>query len=167
MGDFDETFKKRLSWKVRKLGFLLDRIAAQTLEEQLRISLAQFRLLMLLRRHGDVSQKAIASFHGLTEAAISRQVDVLMRKGFITRRVNPANRRERLLGLTRKGTAETDKARQLLHAEVDPLFDVLSSVERAQFMKSIDRLLGAIWKDGSRWWCRPRSEKRTSKPSIR
>lgn len=163
MRELAEKLKKSPSWKVRKLGFLFDRIAAQTLEEKLEIPFAQFKLLMVLRRHGAVAQKAIARFHGMTEAAISRQVEPLRRQKLVTTRVNPDNRRVHLLTLTDRGKAQTDKALRLLDEKFTVLFRVLKPREKAQFTATIDRLLAAIWQERGRWFCGPRAVEKYSK----
>jgi DNA-binding MarR family transcriptional regulator len=147
-----------LSWKLYKLTFLMGRLAEQTLADQADLTFGQFKLLMALRRHGQISQKTVAKFHGLTEAAVSRKIQELVKQKLITRVANPINRREHLLSLTPKGEKQATKAHDTLSRKFESLFSVLGS-NRTQFQLMLDALLGAIWEKNHRIFCGPSSEK--------
>jgi DNA-binding MarR family transcriptional regulator len=139
--------------KIRKLGFLMDRLADQTLRESANLSFAQFRILRMLMHAGALSQKAIASWHGLTDAAVSRQVDDLVKEKLVIRQINPANRREHILMLTPTGTRQAEKAKLVLGKKFNGLFSVLPVRERRQLETSLERLLEAIWEEHGRVLC--------------
>ncbi len=148
-----------LSQKFHKLTFLLDRIADQTLADGPGLTFGQYRLLMALHHRRALSQKKVAQFHGLTEAAVSRTIDVLVKRKFIVRQSNPTNRREHLILLTPSGERHALKAHKILTARFAKLYEVLSPSERDALLSLLQKLLGGIWEEGKKVMCglRPRT----------
>lgn len=137
--------QQRTLIKLHKLTFLIDRMADHALAKRSHITLGQFRLLMALRYHRALSQKNVAQFHGLTEAAISRVVETLVKSKSIIRQSNPTNRREHILLLTPAGERQVNSAIKTLSHTFERLFTVLKPAEQRQFDAVLDRLLGTIW----------------------
>jgi DNA-binding MarR family transcriptional regulator len=78
--------------------------------ERLELSFSQIKTLQLL---GDsdapVSLKAVSDKLGLSLPAISRAVDGLVKRGFVTRREDQQDRRSKLVALTPKGRRRIDE----------------------------------------------------------
>lgn len=157
-----ENSTKDISIRLHKLTFLMDRLAEQTLRDGADLTFAQYRMLMALKRFGAIPQNRVAAFHGLTQAAVSRKIDELVGHKLVARVPNPANRREHILTLTKQGDARSAKAHRVLHVTFAKLYGVLSSAEQEALRKTLTRLLGAIWEDGKRMRCGPRSEKQAA-----
>lgn len=97
------------------LGFTPYRLAeaARRLSEELArkyrdrfgISVAEWRVLAHLAHAGDVSVRDIEARVGLEKSQVSRAASRLETAGYLTKRVNPADRRLLHLSLTAKGRA--------------------------------------------------------------
>lgn len=73
------------------------------LEKRHRISVNEFRLLMLIGRLGVTASHALAEMTGVNAMAVSRAVSTLRRHGRIVVQVDPENRRRKILRLTPEG----------------------------------------------------------------
>lgn len=69
------------------------------------LSIAQFRLLLFVRRHTGTSLAPLAEHLGTSPAAASQQVERLVRAGLVTRVQNSQERRRLELSLTDAGVA--------------------------------------------------------------
>lgn len=67
------------------------------------ITLAQFRLLVVLRGTGRANVSVVADHLGVNPSAVTRMVDRLVAVDLVNRQVNPASRRELVLDLTAEG----------------------------------------------------------------
>jgi DNA-binding MarR family transcriptional regulator len=67
------------------------------------LTLSQFKILMLLARHGNVSGGELARLLGVGLAALSGMIDRLVQQDLVTRTEDLRDRRVRRIGLTRKG----------------------------------------------------------------
>lgn len=88
---------------LQHIGTILERQFDQALLEQLGIGTSQYRILLALEAHPDMSQKRLAANLGQTEASISRQARILQSKMLISTQIHPHSRRERVTNLTPKG----------------------------------------------------------------
>ncbi len=71
------------------------------------VSLAQFRALVVMRR-GSLNLNGLADELGVNSSTAMRSVDKLAAAGLVSRRENPANRREVTLELTGDGARLVD-----------------------------------------------------------
>lgn len=67
------------------------------------VTLAQFRTLVVLQAHGQINLGRLAELLDVTSSTALRMIDRLLAAELVTRRENPDNRREVLLGLTGAG----------------------------------------------------------------
>ena len=67
------------------------------------LTLSQFKILMLLSRHGNVSGGELARLLGIGLAALSGMVDRLVQQDLVVRSEDLHDRRVRRIGLSRKG----------------------------------------------------------------
>lgn len=68
-----------------------------------RVTLPQFRLLVVLSTHGSAKLVVLAERLGVNPSTAMRMMDRLVSAGLADRQVNPSNRRETLLQLTDEG----------------------------------------------------------------
>ncbi len=66
-----------------KSVFLINKVAGHLIQKNRKITLSQFKILTALKMHSGIIQKHIASFLGITEAAVSRQIDILESKKMV------------------------------------------------------------------------------------
>ncbi|MGW3349795.1 MarR family winged helix-turn-helix transcriptional regulator [Nonomuraea rubra] len=88
---------------------LLVAIAARSLAAvQDRVTLPQFRMLVVLSAHGETKLVTMADALAVNSSTASRMADRLATAGLIVREVNPHNRRETLMRLTPEGRRLVD-----------------------------------------------------------
>ncbi len=99
---------------LHQLSAMFSRESDQILQEQLGIGLSQFKILETLVENSAMQQRHIAVQLGQTEASISRQINLMERKGLIESMRNPVNRREHITSLTQRGERLTEAAERIL-----------------------------------------------------
>lgn len=100
--DLDEACARRV---LEVVPAIMRHIAAgvhQELEDGRWLTMGQFRLLHLIQK-GVRSVSDLARCQSVSQATISRQVDGLVQKGFVTRRPDPTDRRVVHLALSERG----------------------------------------------------------------
>jgi len=98
------------------------------------LTLSQFKILMLLARHGNVSGGELAGLLGIGLAALSGMIDRLVQQDLVSRTEDLRDRRVRRIGLTKKGAeligsilnAGEAKMRQLLSRLSDEELEVVA-----------------------------------------
>lgn len=120
--------------------------SAELLEAELRRNLSplgiqprQARVIEALGRMGPVSQSDLASAFSVTPASMSTMTDRLLAAGYITRAVDPASRRQNVLGLTDKGRRLLDGIGEAWTAVDDAISSALGA-EAAAFFAQARRL---------------------------
>lgn len=126
-----------LGYLLNHLAFVLGRQSDQVLQERLGLGFSQFKIMMVLRTNPHVQQKEIAERLGQTEASISRQIKLLLKRGLLQTVKRPENRREHITTLTAKGERFTDEALDILNTYHAPVFEQLSDKQRAQLVESL------------------------------
>jgi len=135
---------KAIVMKLHKLTFLLDKLSAIQLQKKADLSFPQFLMLMAIRRRPNLSQREIAEFHGVTEAAVSRQIELLMKRQFVARHQDRDNRRRHVLSLTSAGERKLDRANVMLDRTFDQLFDTLGEKGKETFIATLQRVLETL-----------------------
>lgn len=127
-----------------QIGYLLQHLSAtlakqsdQLLMERLGIGFSQFKIMKIVQKHPQVTQRTIAEQLGQTEASISRQVKLLQDKGLIQVVVAPENRRERHSALTPKGMRLVDEVFRVLTESYAPMFAELGDKRQKQLVESL------------------------------
>ena len=67
------------------------------------VTLTQFRTLVVLDNHDEINLNTLADLLSVTSSTAMRMINRLLTSGMVTRRDNPTNRREVLLGVTDEG----------------------------------------------------------------
>lgn len=139
-----KNFSDAIAYKIHKAVFVMDKVADSTLQNKLDITLSQFLILMAIEHHTNVSQIEIANFLELTQAAVSRQIEVLRNKKLITISQNEENRRENILHPTSLGQKLFREAGKILDETFENLYKVMNNSEKEQLEKSLDKLLFSV-----------------------
>ena len=100
------------------------------------LTVSQFKILMLLARHGSVSGSELAGLLGIGPAALSGMIDRLVLQDLVIRAEDPHDRRVRRIMLSKKGSALItsifNAGEEKLHALLSRLSDQeLAVVARA------------------------------------
>lgn len=83
-----------------------------------RVTLPQFRLLVVLASHGETKLVTLADSLAVNPSTAMRMVDRLVATGLVSRRVNPSSRREVVLRLTGAGQQIVDDVTRRRHREI-------------------------------------------------
>lgn len=129
---------------LHKVSVALDRTSDQVLQERLGIGLAQFRVLLFLLQNDGAKQAAIAENLSQTEASISRQVKILQEKKLAVVRRNVSSRRDRLVFLTQKGAATSQRSLIILNEYHAPMFDNIGQKQQEELVKTLQIINGYV-----------------------
>lgn len=108
------------------------------------LTLSQFLVLNSVVQNPNITQIQIANFLEVTQAAVSRQIEVLKNKKLISISENPENRREHLLFPTSLGKEIFTKASDILHDSFNKLYSVMNDKEKENLEKGLDKLLFSV-----------------------
>lgn len=112
---------------------------------------ATWRPLIHLAEIGDgVTQKTLAFALGLDTSSLVRLIDILVARGLVERRIDPQDRRARLIHLTEDGRSVVERLRAILSAAEEPLLADLDDHQIESMLGvlgEIDRRLLALEAD--------------------
>ena len=134
-----------ITYNLHKVTFLMDKIGGAILEKELGLTLSQFRILMAIDK-GEVCQSHIAKFWEMTEAAISRQIDILLERDLIKSEENEENRRKNNLELTKLGKNILKKSFQALDKTYEAFYSQLDQNDRERLMNDLKKILSEVCK---------------------
>jgi len=97
---------------------IMRRLRARMRREMPDLTMPQFRSLVFIEAHRGCALRALAEHLGITPATSSVLVDRLVRRGWVSRATDAANRRQIRLNLTPRGTARLDAARAAARREI-------------------------------------------------
>lgn len=83
-----------------------------------RVTMPQFRMLVLLAGHGETKLVTMAELLNVNSSTAMRMADRLSQAGLIVREVNPQNRRENLMRLTGEGRRIVDEVTERRSEEI-------------------------------------------------
>jgi DNA-binding MarR family transcriptional regulator len=102
-----------------------------------RVTLPQFRLLVLLATHGETNLVTLADRLVVNPSTALRMVDRLAYAGLVSRRVNPVSRRETLLRLTDAGQQIVDEVTARRRAEIAAIITRMSPKDRVGLVRAL------------------------------
>ena len=103
----------------------------------------EFGVMVRLHDTPDLDQNSLAQWMALDRTSISALVFRLEQQGLIERAVNGADRRARVLRLTRAGRALHDRIRTKAEAAQQRMLSVLAPAERRAFIEMFARVIEA------------------------
>jgi DNA-binding MarR family transcriptional regulator len=144
---------KEITYKIHKAVFLLDKLSDQILQDRLNLGFSQFLVMMVLAGQSKVPQKYVAAQLDQTQAAVSRQIDILADLGYVSRERNPDSRREYVLSLTKSGLKVYRQGFEAIDQRFDKLFDIWSKAEKTNLLSALGKLVREIKARGSEEIC--------------
>lgn len=144
---------KEITYKIHKAVFLLDKMSDQILQDRLNLGFSQFLVMMVLANQSKVPQKFVASQLDQTQAAVSRQIDILADLGYVSRDLNPDSRREYVLSLTKSGQKVYRQGFDAIDERFDKLFTIWSKTEKSNLLTALSKLVMEIKIRGSEEIC--------------
>ncbi|MFK0114298.1 MarR family winged helix-turn-helix transcriptional regulator [Streptomyces sp. NPDC090994] len=117
---------------------LLVAVSARSLAEvEERVTLPQFRMLVVLSTRGTTKLVTLAEQLQVAPSTAMRMVDRLIGAGLVDRRTNPDNRRETLLRLTEEGRRTVDHVTARRRREIATVVRRLAPGQRAALVEAL------------------------------
>ena len=133
-----------LFFKLVRVVNLTARPFIETLARRHRLSLNEWRSMVVLASHGEAAASDIAEHTGLDKMSVSRAVAALQRHGRLLRRPDPADARRTLLRLSAPGRRLFEEIGRSATEREGQLFGRLGAAELAQLDATMDRLIEAL-----------------------
>src|SRR5262249_30509625 len=102
-----------------------------------RVTLAQFRMLVVLATAGEVKLIRLAELLAVNPSTAMRMIDRLTTAGLTKRRINPANRRETLLRLTAAGQQIVDESTARRRADIAAIVSRMPADQRGDLIAAL------------------------------
>jgi DNA-binding MarR family transcriptional regulator len=144
-----ETIAKRRSAPDLELhlGYWLRRVShsvsgefARTLQTR-RTSVAEWVVLCQVKERPGITPGELAEALALTRGAVSKVIDKLEAKNWITGSTKPEDNRVRLLSPTRRGSRVLPELAEIADRNDETFFDVLEADERATLRRLLSKLV--------------------------
>jgi DNA-binding MarR family transcriptional regulator len=100
----------------------------------------QFMLIDLLWNQGEMSQQQLADLMQKDKNSVTKLVDAIEKKGFVTRRQNAQDRRSNTLVLTEKALHLKPEAKQKGISILDHMLSGISEEELRSFLGTLHKL---------------------------
>jgi DNA-binding MarR family transcriptional regulator len=107
------------------------------------VTMSQAKVLYLVQAEPDMRMSDLAGRLGVTLPSISGVVDRLVDQGFITRRDDPADRRQALVRISDAGVDQLERFRELNARQVRALLARLDMADLAVIERALDILAAA------------------------
>lgn len=131
-----------IATNIHRLNTVLGRVADRTLQDSYGYGMSQFKIVWMLYKHSEgVLQTDIAGWLNQTEAAVSRQIRLLHDQDLVAVEVDPDNRRNHIIVLSKSGRLFAQNAMKILLREYEPFFADLSESE----LQNLNQLLEKIF----------------------
>lgn len=138
--------EKKRPIEERLTGML--RFCGKTLHHGMGGKCSQDRILLLLHRHGTVTQRELMDITGLQSGSMSEVVGKIEESGFLRRVKHESDKRNVDVMLTEAGMQEAERVRQRRQALEAMLFAPLSAAEKEQLLGLLTKLTDAWKQDG-------------------
>ncbi|MFJ8953133.1 MarR family winged helix-turn-helix transcriptional regulator [Streptomyces sp. NPDC102381] len=113
-------------------------VSARSLAEvEERVTLAQFRMLVVLSSRGATKLVVLADQLGVAPSTAMRMVDRLIAAGLADRQTNPDNRRENLLRLTDEGRRTVEDVTARRRQEIASIVERLAPQQRTALVDAL------------------------------
>ncbi|MBV2353351.1 MarR family transcriptional regulator [Streptomyces sp. J2-1] len=103
-----------------------------------RVTLPQFRMLVVLATRGATKLVALADLLQVAPSTAMRMVDRLIAAGLAERKGNPDNRRETLLLLTEEGRRTVEHVTARRRSEIAAIVELLRPTERLALVEALN-----------------------------
>jgi DNA-binding MarR family transcriptional regulator len=101
------------------------------------VTLAQFRTLVVLDNHEEINLNTLADLLSVTSSTAMRMINRLLISGMVTRRDNPTNRREVLLGVTDEGRRLVQQVTAKRREEITRIVAVMPETRRDELVMAM------------------------------
>ena len=133
-----------LPYRTARLATALSRALAAQYEQRYDISVAEWRVLVHLTQQTEISVRDIFTRVDMNRARVTRAVQRLVARGYVSKLVNQDDRRLVKLALTKSGTALASELSALAAGFEAEIMAALPDGSRDQLMAQFDLIEAAI-----------------------
>ncbi len=133
-----------LYFKLVRVVNLTARPFVETLARRHRVSLNEWRAMIVVASHPGCAAHEIAEITGLDKMSVSRAIAALDRHGRIVRRPDPQDARRTLLELSAAGKRLYEAIGTGGRARETQLFAGLDAADKARLEALVDRMIAAV-----------------------
>jgi MarR family 2-MHQ and catechol resistance regulon transcriptional repressor len=112
----------------------------EEIAERAHLSLSEFKCLRAFRRDTEMSVKDIAHRMNLTSSRLTRIIDGLVKKRFVTRHIDPNDRRIINVRLTKQGEAVSKKVTNDCTHVYEQVLGILQSKDHDRIIQAVNEL---------------------------
>ena len=130
---FDQAFQKKIAGKLKEL------------------SKNQPMVIKLIGMEGEVMPSTIGKYTGMEKSSLTRMVDDLEKKGIVSRKTDPDDRRKVLVSLTEKGLRYYNYLNKITAEMADDILKFVDEKDVEDFVQSLETMIRILRKmDASR-----------------
>lgn len=129
---------------LHRLEFILQHQSDLALRDSVGVGFGLVQIMQALHRSTSITQRSLAQKMYQTESNVSRQLQVLKRKGLVSISRNKKDKRQREVSLTSKGIKVYVKAERLLSEQYKELLKLMDKREIQTFDKVVGGLLSKL-----------------------
>jgi DNA-binding MarR family transcriptional regulator len=133
-----------LFFKLVRVVNLTSRPFSETIGHANRLSLNEWRVMLLLAHRPGIAAREVALQTGLDKMAVSRALAALVRHGCVVRRGDPADKRRTRLWLSAAGQRAYARIGAPAKEREGRLFSGVSASAQAQMGRTLDRLIATL-----------------------
>lgn len=138
-------YYSEFGYYIHQVVALIDKRGDAMFRSELGIGLRQFTLLRLFEAEREVpSQQLLADRLGIAKSAVSRQIDIARRNGWISVTVSPQSRRQNTLTLTAAGRNLLSRAKVLVEESEITGFGDLPEADVEATIRTLKTLHGKL-----------------------
>ena len=131
-------------FKLVRLVNLTARPFVETLGKAHKLTLNEWRVMLVIASHPCVAAQEVALHTGLDKMSVSRALAGLTRSNRVLRRNDPADKRRGLLTLSAAGRRVYEQIGVGSKAREAQLFAAVSATEQQRLDRTLDRLIGTL-----------------------
>jgi DNA-binding MarR family transcriptional regulator len=128
-------------FKLVRVVNLTARPFSESIGKAHRLSLNEWRVLLVLATHPGVAASEVTALTGLDKMSVSRAIATLARQGRVLRKVDPADKRRMLLRLSTEGKRLYERIGAPAKERERRLFRGIGEQERERLERTLDRLV--------------------------
>ncbi len=132
------------AYKIATLSNRFSLGTARIYAQRYDLTLRDWRVLNVLAHYAPLSANEVAEKILNDKTQVSRAVDKLVKRGFVTRAVDTENRRKSVLRITDEGRKVFEEINPIARQREADLVSVLSADEYREFLAMLDRLLTRV-----------------------
>ncbi|KWW37139.1 Transcriptional regulator HosA [Cupriavidus metallidurans] len=142
----ETNLERRFGFLVADVGRLTGRRFDELSRATLDLTRAQYRALACLTHYGEINQACLADLMEVAPISAGRLLDRMEEGGWIVRRPNPADRRERMVSVTEKAEQALHAAREVGDVVTSEALNGFNAEEAEQFIGFLQRARGNLSK---------------------